>query len=169
MNFSIIFFGISIYRLYYRSKKLSVLYQDMLYLISFSLTSTSVFINWYSNKLDEDLIYQNIKINTLSEYLCGIFTNGGNLLLLIWYGINLSSFSPVNFKIFVIFELVFIFWYTGIVFGTKIATGMYPYYFLGKMSYEELLSMLIGTLITSNVSVIVFSQIIHSLIKIKKD
>ena len=45
MNFSIIFFGISIYRLYYRSKKLSVLYQDMLYLISFSLTSTSVFIN----------------------------------------------------------------------------------------------------------------------------
>lgn len=167
MNFAIIFFGICVFRMKF-PRKVSGKFQDALYVITFSLTMFADSIHWYVASMDYDLIsLERIQIGT-KEYYCSLFLYGGNLLVLIWYGLNIDSFSKVNYKATVVFVLVFFIWYSGILFAVWLVTGGFPYEFISKFSKEEYLALALCVICTNAISVFAMIKFIKFQLHIKK-
>ena len=164
MNFCIFFFIISIVKVYFPSK-ISDRYLDMVYMICYTLCSFSVIGYWYLNQINEMFIPK-IKINTV-EYYCNYFINGGNLLFMTWYGVNLKQFRTPKLFVFGIFMAVFVLWYFTILIGIKALTGKNVYIFPEKMKKDELILFFAITLITTFVVVGSIDMMIKASIRLK--
>jgi hypothetical protein len=168
LNFTIIYFVLSLIKPFY-PRKIKNLFIDALYLVSFSLNTLSVTAHWYLESIDPELVVQDIIEVNSDSFFCHLFLFGGNLVLLIWYGLNLEHFSRINYKPIVWFMLAFAFWYMGVLFGIKMVVGEYPYYFVGRMKTGEYwqLALVLGTM--NILGVVGVEKLIRASINFNKD
>lgn len=166
MNFSIGYFILVLVQ-QSRPNKISKKFLDTLFMVVFSLTVFSISTQWYLNSIDPELTQGEILDTDSKEYYCGMFLYGGNLVLIIWYGLNLESYSKVSLKVIIYFIFGFFLWYTGILIGTKIVTGKFPYNFISKFSLADYIRLILTQLGINILSIIGFRNLVKWQIKLK--
>lgn len=166
MNFAIVYFILAFLQ-HTRKFQVSQKFLDTLFVVVFSLTVLSTSAQWYLNSIDPELTQGDILEPNSKEYYCGMFLYGGNLILIFWYGLNLEHFKKVNIKVVFSFISGFFLWYSGIVIGTKIVTGQFPYNFITKFSLADHIRLLFTLLGINVLSVIAFCNLVKGQIKLK--
>jgi len=166
MNISIAYFILVLVQ-QSRPYKITKKFLDTLFMVVFSLTVFSISTQWYLNSIDPELAQGEILETNSKEYYCGMFLYGGNLILIIWYGLNLESFSKVSLKVVIYFIFGFFLWYTGIVIGTKVVTGKFPYNFIGKFSLADYIRLILTIIGINFLSIIAFHNLVKGQIKLK--
>jgi hypothetical protein len=167
MNFAIAYFMIFLVN-QFKFRRVSVKFLDTLFLISFSLAVLSTSFHWYLNSIDPELVSSDLIEAGSKEYYCGMFLYFGNLVVLFWFGFNLSSFSKISFKVVGCFMGGFLFWYFGIFIGTKVVTGEFPYKFVGRFGLSDYLRMVVVLFTINVLSVAGFEKLVKGSIKLKK-
>jgi multisubunit Na+/H+ antiporter MnhF subunit len=167
VNFSVVCLIIRLYRIYYPSK-VSLRYQDMLYIISYTSTAVSVSLYWFLYILDSSLVEDYEAGDRPEEYYCEIFMNGGNLALLTWYGLNLESLSTLKLKLLTVFQTVFAAWYLGVLIAFRIVTGGHVYPFIDKIDRTQGFQILLVIVLVSFTCFVGVPKLIRENIKFKK-
>lgn len=166
MNFAIAYFTLALLQ-HARKLNISQKFLDTLFVVVFSLTVLSTSAQWYLNSIDPELTQGEILEPNSKEYYCGMFLYGGNLILILWYGLNLEHFKKVSIKVVISFIFGFFLWYSGIVIGTKIVTGKFPYNFITKFSLLDYVQLFFTLFVVNILSVVAFCSLVKGQIKLK--